>query len=169
MLDPLRGLGGDLHAALPAHLTIRSATTFDAFSLARHLRPEDSAEILAWGCTPTDGIALSIAQAHEAWVVVEAGAPVGVWGCRTEAPGVGHPWLLTGTPLLRYPRRLLQFGKAMIARWHEQHPLLVTWSWLGNPGHHRWLHHLGFTPINISPVGASQALAYEFVRIKHGR
>jgi hypothetical protein len=117
-----------------------------------------------------DGIAVSIAAADEVWAVEDAsGAALGVWGCREEAPGVGHPWLLTGAPLLRHPRSLLTFGKAMIERWHRRWPLLVTWSWLGNPGHHRWLGHLGFAPVNIIPLGESQMLTYEFLRLANGR
>lgn len=169
MLHPLPGLGRDLHDALPTHLKVRPANPFDALSLARHVRPADGAEILAWGMSPVEGISVSIARAAEVWAVVDGDETVALFGCREEAPGVGHPWLLCGAPVMPHRKTILRFGKGMIERWGRRWPLLVTWSWLGNPPHHRWLAHLGFTPVNIIPAGVLGALTYEFVRITpHG-
>lgn len=165
MLDPLSGLGSDLVRALPAHLTLRPAVPFDALSLRLHIRPADGAEIMAWGYTPEDGLATSIALADEVWAVEEAGSVIALFGCREVDEGAGHPWLLISSRATKYRKALLVMARKFIARWNQRWPLLVTWSWIAHAGHHSWLRHLGFTPINITPAGATSALCYEFVRI----
>lgn len=169
MLNPLGGLGRHLVDALPPHLKVRPATPFDAISLARNIRPADGAEIMAWGYSPENGTALSVALADDVWAVEGAEGVIALFGCREIEPGVGQPWLLIGTPMLRHPKAILTFGKAMVARWNAHWPLLVTWSWIAHERHHAWLRKLGFTPVQIVPTGATSALCYEFVRINpHG-
>ena len=142
---------------------VRSATLHDAEHVARHIRPEDRAELMVIHRSTDVALAAYTSVLHSdvaLAICTETDEVVGLCGCGAvgrEAPGIGSVWMV-GTPeLVRPPmhRELIRHTPAILDLFHMRYPVLMNYVWANNTRTLNWLRHLGFI---LTPIGNTDIL-----------
>jgi hypothetical protein len=126
-----------------AHLT--PATLAHASWLGQNLRPEDAAELRAWGRTDLQGVVEEGFRLSEEAFTGHLGDRVVAMAGVVATPMGGCVWLLGAPGLERLAVQLHKEAKAKIASWLPRHGRLFNTCWAPNTVHVRWLRRLGFT------------------------
>jgi hypothetical protein len=129
-------------------LTIEPATVALAMGMAPMMREADVAEVRAAGnLSPQEALEASVrwsSQSYAARFDGELACIFGV-GYASFLSGVGIPWLLGTSLLLRYPHAFHRASQAFVAAWLEEFTSLEQMVDVRNVRSLRWLRHLGFT------------------------
>jgi len=150
-------------------LVIRAGRVADALSLAPRLRPEDATELtLARGPDVERTLLDSILFSSECYTAEEDGKVIAIGGfgsVTTNGSCVGIPWMVGSPECLKYPKKLVEYGLASVARWESMCDVMSNVTHKDNVVHHRWLRRIGFSFLpNEVPVGDSGAPFLQFYR-----
>ena len=145
---------------------IRLARPEDGVALAANLRPEDLAEVQAYGWVHDIEASMvdNIRRSLLCWTAEEGGDLVAVFGVAplSMTGGIGSPWML-GTPLLeRRSRVLVAQTRVYIPRMLRAFPFLFNHVHARNTRSVRWLARLGFTVQPAQPYGTAGELFHPF-------
>lgn len=125
-------------------IEVRAAVMADIDAMAPLLRPGDLAECEAMGLAPDDALEASLMASNEAWVALEDGKPVAMWGYGVSGLlADAEVWLLTSPGVERHKKLFLQMNQQFIAEImarfggavayvHAEYGRAVKWlAWLG--------------------------------------
>jgi len=139
------------------------------------IRESDAREVMASaGQTPEEAITLSLGLSTDAWVLLQDGSPICVFGVApvTGKPGVGSPWMLAShkfavskaPPRQRraVTRVILEFSKYYIGQMLEKFYLLENFVDARNAASIRWLKWCGFKFDPAVPHGYAQLPFHPF-------
>jgi hypothetical protein len=124
------------------------------------LRDGDRREIEAFGLSPREGLALSLARSiwADAYLIGnEVAALVGL-AVQPLVGGTAMPWLLTGRPVDRHRRAFLRLTRARTQQMLAEHGMLVAEVHADYREAVRWLAWLGFMLAPARPLGPRGAL-----------
>lgn len=148
----------------------RPSVVPDVAAVAKDIRPEDAAEILAAsGLNPMSGLMTGYLHSDECWTICtkDAGKPVALFGFRKVDENKAVVWLLGTKDLPKYGTRFLRESRDWIDRFHKKADLLFNAVDQRNTVHIRWLEWLGFKFIRVIPQYGHLKLPFvEFARIK---
>jgi hypothetical protein len=124
--------------------------------LVAGLREADRLEIVAAsGKPPEVALPESLAMSTKAWVLLDGGVAVGIWGVAPwpHTPGLGVPWLLATDRFdLHHNRReLLRYTRHYVAAMGEGFDYLVNYTDVRHRASHRWLKWAGFKLDDFRP------------------
>lgn len=146
-------------------LHIIDADPSHAAIVAAAMREADQAEVLAIGQgTPLEAAAQSLERSARAWTWVEDGTPLAIFGVAVESfvGGIGRPWLLTSTGVMRHRTRFARLSLHALSRMREVRPRLENWV----DGRYevclRYLGWLGFTIHPAQPLGPYRVPFHRF-------
>ena len=129
-----------------ASIDIRPSAPEDIGTVADRMREADRAEIWATSfSTPRQALERGLAGSDRAWTITIDGRPEALFGAApmTALSGRGTAWML-GTPeIARFPRRMVQDARPMVATMLELYPVLVNFVDARNAASLRWLRRLG--------------------------
>lgn len=130
-----------------------------AHARAIELRDGDRREIEAFGLSPGEGLARSLARSVWADAYLAGGEVAALAGLAMQPllGGVAMPWLLTGRPVDRHRKAFLRLTRDRTHRMLADHGTLVAEVHAEYREAVRWLAWLGFTlapPRPLGPVGA---------------
>lgn len=136
-------------------ISINRASQHDVDAFAGRLRPDDAAEVEAFGVSQRDGLRTSLDASLSAWAAYDDGEPVAIWGVAAAdiMGGVGRPWLLTTGAVERNKRAFMVTSRNL---WRLMRPLFPRWeNWVDARYSRslRWLTWLGFTIGEAQPIG----------------
>jgi hypothetical protein len=119
------------------------------------MRPEDAAEVLAFGgYSPLAALLDSLRLSDRAYAILFDGELAGLFGI---VPGpflVGEavPWLLTGDAIERHPVSFWRASREVVAYWSKRYPVLVQWVDARYARALRWAERLGFNVESPAPL-----------------
>lgn len=132
---------------------ILPATPEHVEELARAMRKEDAAEVLAsGGFSPRQALEVSLAHSTSAWTVFFGPEVAAMWGV-CPGPGgssllggseIGIAWALTGTAVDRSKRSFLRVSKVALAALLHDYAALVNYVDARYTAALRWARWLGF-------------------------
>lgn len=139
----------------------RLATRADAVQLGHTMCEADERECRAFRCSPLEALLAAFEHGTPYAIVEPDGHVYAMFGITREAPGHGHPWMLTSDSFHK-----ISFA---FARRHRQFfdELSKDYAYLSNlvgADHHiahRWLEWLGFT-IGDTPIEIANSYFYHF-------
>ena len=134
-----------------AHVVPATLAHADALSL----RPGDAREIEAFGLTPREALARSLARSIWADAYLVDGEVAALMGMTlsTLLGGVAMPWLLTGHAVDRHRKAFLRLTRARIGQMLAEHGTLVAEVHAEYREALRWLAWLGFELGPGRPLG----------------
>lgn len=141
--------------------------------LARTMRPEDAAEVLAAGhATPFLAIEASLGASTSAWALLLGGELAAIFGIVEEAPhglllgpGRGIPWALTSTAVPKHRKAFLRASRAAAGLFLRRCPELHQFIDARYAAALRWVRRLGFEVLPAEPFGP-HALPFHHVILR---
>lgn len=136
-----------------------------AHAKAIHLRDGDRREIEAFGLSPHEGLARSLARSVWADAYLAGGEVAALVGLALQPllGGVAMPWLLTGRPVDRHRKAFLRLTQDRTRQMLAEHGTLVAEVHAEYREAVRWLVWLGFTLAPPRPLGLQGALFHRAV------
>lgn len=129
-----------------ARIEIRPAVAEDVETVAERMRDADRVEVWAASLsTPRNALDRAMRQSDRAWSVTIDGRPEAMFGAAalSALSGQGTAWML-GTPeIARFPRRMIEDARPMVAAMLELYPVLINYVDARNAASLRWLRRLG--------------------------
>jgi hypothetical protein len=149
-------------------VTIRPAEREHCDHIAANMRQLDAKEVWASsGLTPLGALVSSLAMSCVAWVALEDGEPVAMWGIgqHPDAPKVGVPWFLATDAVNRHPVTMVRAGREMVALMDQLYDHLVQVVHHEQADTSRWLEAIGFQRTDIlEDYGIGQDTFYVYTR-----
>jgi hypothetical protein len=138
-------------------LEVRDAIAEDCAALAKTMRPEDMAEVLAsGGFTPLRALVASRKASADTRVLLVDGEVAAMWGVvPLPMDGAGAVWLLTGTAVDRAPTAFLRKCREELGRIRATWALLVNFIDARHAKALRWARWLGFEVGSPEPFGVA--------------
>ena len=135
--------------------TIAPATEGDAYIVAKYMRDEDAAEVIAEGWSPIDALLQSMAASREPMAWRADGEPLCLFGIAapTILSTVGVPWILTTRNLPQHWRPFLRGSRKWIEQVRQEYALLVNCVDARYRLALDWLEWLGFEIGEPEPFG----------------
>jgi hypothetical protein len=131
--------------------------SFDhAQALARRMRQEDAAEVLAsGGYTPLEAVLDAMAMSSESWAAYAGEELLGIWGVVPGAflEGGAIPWLLTTEAVPRHRRAFLATSRRVADYLVERYGALTQQVDARYDGALRWAARIGFAVEEPAPFG----------------
>ena len=127
-------------------------------AIASRMDPIDVAELAAsLGCSPREGLRLSLDLSQDCRGAVRDGVPLAVFGCAYAGPGLGSPWMLSTVDCHPFRRELMRINRQCIATWRSHYSTLGALIDARNVRSIRWLESLGFSMTGrVERFGAAQ-------------
>lgn len=116
--------------------------------VAARMREADRVEVMAaCGHSPMEALQEAVSKSQVGSTVLIDGEPVAIMGLAkgTVLTTVGAPWMLGTDVLFRHPRKMLEWGRTVVAAMLEDVDALVNYVHADNTASIRWLKRLGFS------------------------
>lgn len=133
------------------------------------LRPEDYQEIAsASGKHPGAILAQGVGMGKSWAALDEEDNPVLLFGVAPGGVGIGIPWLVASTGIVRHGRQIARLTRPLVDAMNEGYPVLRNFADCRNTLHLRWLRWAGFTFLQTSTDFAADGSPFvEFIRIRN--